>query len=131
MVHLLRALPFEFGDQLAKDCQLKLSNAFGQLLGVRPSAQQWALASLPIKHGGLGLLDPVRVAAPAHVSSFLSSSMAVSGNGLVPCAVSHDFIIALTTLEVSCQAVCTELRASITIGLPLNPALKQVDSFET
>jgi len=131
VMHLLRSLPFAHAEQLAKETQAKLHDAFGHILGTPASVQQWALATLPVRMGGLGLLDPCRIVAPAHVSSFVASSVATSENGLTPCPISHEFMKALAHLDASSPVLSSTLRSCVTIGQVLDPMLSSHPSFES
>jgi hypothetical protein len=130
VTHLLRALPFDLGEDLARVTQFKLREAFGHVLGTPVSMQQWALACLPIKAGGLGFIDPERVVAPAHVASFVGNSMAVLKSGLTPCPVSHEFLRALSLLDASSHSHCCELRGFATVGLHFDASLAEHKSFD-
>ena len=48
-------------------------------MGVPLSEAQWSLASLPIRHGGLGAIDPVFIYPQAAVASFISSASGSTG----------------------------------------------------
>jgi hypothetical protein len=111
VMHLLRALPFDLGEDLAREAQVKLREAFGHIIGTPVSVQQWSLACLPVKRGGLGLLDPEKLVAPASIASFISSSVAVAKSGLPSCSTSHEFLRALSLLDTSYHAQYNDLRS--------------------
>ena len=77
VVFLLRTLPFTLAQELATEAQAKMRSALTDLLDSSLDEAQWSLARLPVRRGGLGVLDPVTASAPAHVAAFLSSSAAV------------------------------------------------------
>jgi hypothetical protein len=131
VIHLLRALPFDLGEDLARETHVKLREALGHILGTPVSVQQWALACLSIKAGGFGLLDPEKVVGPAHVACFISTSLAVHSSGLTPCPVTHEFLRALSVLDASSHTHCCELRGLATIGLPFDSSLSAHSSFES
>jgi hypothetical protein len=130
VTHLLRTIPFDQAEQLAKDTHAKMLESFGRILGTPSSVQQWSLASLPVRMGGLGLLDPTSIVAPAHVAAFISSSVAVLENGLLQRPVSHEFLRALTQLSASSPALCSSLRNAVTLGISCGSELKEHKSFE-
>ena len=75
VMFLLRTLPFEIAEVLASQTQSRVASAFSSVLGQTLEPPQWALACLPAKKGGLGLLDPRTVLSAAHAAAFLKSSV--------------------------------------------------------
>ncbi len=84
---LLRTLPLDLAERLAADAQAKMRSALNEVLDTSLDATQWSLARLPVRKGGLGILDPLTTVAPAHVASFLTSSSGAHASGLPQCRV--------------------------------------------
>ena len=102
VIFLLRTLPYALAVALAK-----ILSALNDILDVSLNETQWALARLPVRRGGLGMLDPISAAAPAHVAAFLFSSCAAASSGLPSCKVQPAFFTALATLGPSSPAHVT------------------------
>ena len=130
VMFLLRTLPFEAAEALANEAQSRVALAFNQLLGVALDPPQWALACLPVKRGGLGILDPKSVAAAAHVASFLVSSVGAHYYELPQCKTPFSFFRALTLLEPSSPGPASALRLLIHPGAPVAADLTQRELFE-
>ena len=130
VIFLLRSLPFDLALALATEAQAKMRSALQDILDTALDETQWALARLPIRRGGLGILDPVTVVAPAHVAAFLSSSCAASAGGLPSCKVPQAFFNALATLAQSSPAHVSALRTLLRIGYTVSADLAQRELFE-
>ena len=89
VMFLLRTLPYDLAEALAEQAQSMIQ--FNEVFDVVLESTQWALARLPVRQGGLGILDPRDVAAPAHVASFLSSSAGAASYGLPQCKLAGSF----------------------------------------
>jgi len=130
VTHLLRTLPFVLAQELAPEAQEKLRLALGSILDVALDETQWSLARLPVRRGGLGILDPVSAAAPAHVAAFLSSAIGASSNDLPSCKVPQSFFTALATLAQSSPAHISALGSLVRVGQPVADDLAQRELFE-
>ena len=131
VTHLLRALSFDSGASLADQARRVIKDALNGVVGAPLSEQQWALASLPTRLGGLGVLDPSSVQAAAHLSSFLSTSMMVISFRLPRLDVSHGQLVALAQLTPSARAWTDALRPFLEVGLPLNVDLSAHTEFKS
>ena len=128
VIHLLRTLPF-FPQKLAIEAQEKLRLALGDIPNVTLDETQWSLARLPVRRGGLGILDPVTAAAPAHVAAFLSSAIGASSNDLPSCKVPQSFFTALAIPAQSSPAHVNALRSLVRVGQPVAGDLAQRERF--
>ena len=130
VVFLLRTLPFDLALELAAETQVKIRSTLCDILDTPLDDTQWSLARLPVRRGGLGFLDPVIAAAPAHVAAFLSSSAAAALNGLPACKVRQAFFNALTALAQSSPAHVSAIRTLVRVGLPVPGHMAQRELFE-
>ena len=130
VMFLLRTLPFHIAESLSLETQNKIRSAFGEILGIPIDPIQWSLTCLPARRGGLGMLDPQDAVAPAHISSFLTSSTGASAHGLPQCPVALSFFRALASLERSSPAHVTALRALLRVGSPVAEDLAQRELFD-
>ena len=74
VMDLLRAAPFlQAGVECARFSAL-LRNTLGAILGAPVSDQQWAQATLAIRHGGLGILDPTSQRLAARIAGIVDFS---------------------------------------------------------
>ena len=82
VIFLLRTFPYNLAVELARKPQARIRSALIDNLDASLDDTQWDLAGLPVRRGGLGILDPATVVTPAHVAVVLSSSAAASAGGL-------------------------------------------------
>ena len=72
LVHFLRAVPTQPHTEKLHDASLAIRRVLEDMLG--PGSFDdvaWAQATLPIRMGGLGIKDPIRVRVPARISGAL------------------------------------------------------------
>ncbi len=119
VMFLSRTLPFEAAEWVANEAQARMATAFNQLLGVTLEPPQWALACLPAKKGGLGILNPRAAVAAAHVASFLVSSVGAHSHELPQCKAQFSFFRTLTLLEPSSPGPASGLRLLVHPGSPV------------
>ena len=100
VTHLLRSLPFLKGAKLAQLASSLIRQAVGLVVGIPLSELQWELARLPIREGGLGLLDPLAIHPPAFISAFCSSKLISFDLGLPCLSPPSDFNLAVDWLQV-------------------------------
>ena len=131
VMFLLRTLPHDQALSLATETQSRMRAALNDVLDVALEDTQWALARLPVRRGGLGILDPLTAAAPAHVAAFLSSSAGACSNGLPACKVPQSFFTALAALTQSSPAHATALRTLLRVGQPMDTDIAQRELFES
>ena len=90
VTYLLRALPFDAGDFLARRSELLLRECWSEIVGTSLPDANWALAYLPIKDGGLGAHNPLVIhpfaAMPSAIFSLrLSRRRAFASRWRSPC----------------------------------------------
>ena len=131
VMFLLRTLPYDMALGLATEAQERLRATLADMLDMPLADTQWALARLPVRKGGLGILDPVTAAAPAHVASFLSSSAGALAHDLPSCEAPQSFFTALASLSQSSPAHASALRTLVRVGHPLAADVAQRELFDT
>ena len=77
---LLRSIPLGTGDASVQQCSLALRQALAHCIGSPTDDHQWAQATLPIRHGGLGLRDPVLIRTPARLSAIIGFVTGAQGS---------------------------------------------------
>ena len=68
-VHLLRSMTYFEANLLAHRVELNLKSAWGAVVGAPLSEALWSLACFPVRLGGLGVVNPVRIHPQAAVSA--------------------------------------------------------------
>ncbi len=131
VMFLLWTLPYDMALRLATEAQERLRATLADMLDMPLADTQWALARLPVRKGGLGILDPVTAAAPAHVASFLSSSAGALAHDLPSCEAPQSFFTALASLSQSSPAHASDLRTLVRVGHPLAVDVAQRELFDT
>ena len=130
VMFLLRTLSYDHALSLATETQLRMRSILSDILDSPLDETQWVLARLPVRRGGIGVLDPVDAAASAHVAAFLSSSVGASSNGLPACKVPQSFFAALTALAQSSPGHVNALRSLLRAGCPVPADISQRELFE-
>ena len=123
-------LPFEIAEILASQTQSRVASAFSSVLGQTLEPPQWALACLPAKKGGLGLLDPRTVLSAAHVAAFLKSSVGAHSFHLPQCKVQFSFFNALIQLELSSPGPASALRVLVQPGCVVAADIAQRELYD-
>ena len=82
IIHLLRTVSCSEGLTFAAKTRVLLKSAWGVIVGVPLTEVQWSMASLPVRLGGLGASDPVRIQVPAAIGAFLQAARALTGISL-------------------------------------------------
>ena len=95
---------------------MRMRSVLSEIVDSSLDDTQWALARLPVRRGGLGILDPVDALAPAHLAAFLSSSAGASSTGLPARKVPQSFFTALTALAQSSPGHVNALRSLVRAG---------------
>ena len=131
VMFLLRTLTYEVAERVSEETQKKMASALNAMLDVTLDPHQWALARLPVKRGGLGILDPKLIAAAAHVSSFLVSSVGAQTFQLPRCKVPFPFFRAVALLETSSPGTAAALRVLLHPGSPLRGDREKFELYQT
>ena len=82
VTYLLRVVNLQHGRFLAGAISSLLRGAWSDLCGAPVNPASWALATLPIRLGGLGVLDPAEFVDFAALTSFLSAALSSSTSGV-------------------------------------------------
>jgi hypothetical protein len=108
IVHLLRTVPYAEGAVFAAKVRDLLKSAWGVVMGAPLAEVQWTLASLPVRLGGIGASDPVRLQAPAAIGAFMQAARGLTGISLE--RFPPDFGEFLSRLEVSLGELSAPLK---------------------
>ena len=82
VTYLLRVINLQHGRPLAGAVSSLLRGAWSDLCGAPLNPAAWALATLPIRLGGLGALDPSEFVDFAALTSFVSAALSSSSSGV-------------------------------------------------
>ena len=77
---MLRTTPLHHSQALVRDTSLALRAMLDHTLGATLTDLQWEQAALPVRHGGLGIGDPVTIRPFARVGSTLDFLARGRGN---------------------------------------------------
>ena len=121
--HLLRATQFAHAEAGAKVASRLLRNALDNILGPSPMTDnQWMQATLPIRCGGLGISDPVRVHALARIACIVDFSQRATVTLGLPagaCEVSNDCRTVLLALQPHVPPLPELIALCLTETIPL------------
>ena len=119
VTYLLRVLSPSSGRILAKAVSSLLQSTWSDICGASLEAATWDLATLPVRRGGLGVVDPVDIAGFAALSSFLSASFAAQSLGISLPGLSPDHVPSLSGIRNSAPTLAEPLFVAITPDLNL------------
>ena len=108
---MFRTVDFHHGKQLASRTSSILRRAWGIVVGAPLSECQWQLASFPIRHGGVGASDTVRIHAAAAVASFLAAASNPHGFDIM--SFPPELRIALDELLTMAPSMASSLRSAL------------------
>ena len=114
IVHLLRTAFLHEAGLLASRVQPSLKAAWVTVVCVHFSETQWGLGCFPVRLGGCGIVDPVRVHPQAAVASFLASATGPTGIRLS--RLPPDLLEALGSLRRCVPGVADSLIALWSVG---------------
>ena len=109
IVHLLRTASLPEAGILASQVRSNLKSAWGTVVGVPFSEAQWTLGCFPVRLGGAGIVDPVRVHPQAAIASFLSAASGSTGVELT--RLPGDLLDALHSLQRTVPGISEPLLA--------------------
>jgi hypothetical protein len=98
--HLLRTLDYSHGLRLARNTAAMVRTSFEEILGITCSDLQLQLACFQVRHGGLGLRNPMLVHIPAMLSSIFSFAQQT---GSLPQLFHHTMQPALQAIRPLCD----------------------------
>ena len=95
LTYLLRSSPAYQQEDLLKDFDTAIRDSMSLTANVNFTDEAWTQASLPVRHGGLGIRKSGDIALPGYISSALSSHSLVEAilspvTGLAPFVVSSE-----------------------------------------
>ena len=86
LMHFLRGMDCSHLADIVEQATWVLQSTLSDVLGLVVNPQDWAQESLPLRLGGLGVKDPVRLLPAARLSGILESLARAETLGLPPLA---------------------------------------------
>ena len=98
MTYILRSSPAYQQEDLLKDFDTAIRDSMSSIANIDFTEEAWTQASLPVRHGGLGIRKSGDIALPGYISSALSAHSLVEAilspvTGLAPFEVSNEIAI--------------------------------------
>ena len=98
LTYILRSSPAYQQKELLKDFDTAIRDSMSSIANIDFTDEAWTQASLPVRHGGLGIRKSGDIALPGYISSALSAHSLVEAilspvTGLAPFEVSNEIAI--------------------------------------
>ena len=124
ITYLLRVLNPPSGHVLAGSVSTLLKYTWSDICGVPLENAAWDLATLPVRLGGLGIVDPIDFAKFAALSSFLSAAFSAPVTGITLPFISTELISSLGEARDTAPAMANLLLDTLTPAFDLDAAAR-------